>query len=291
MDSATLGNMRRVTAVLSLIAAGCGYPQFEFGPADAADETFEPIDSATDLDTSAADTTIDDTAMADSAADVTKDTAPEKTGCAAITADFCADFDSVSTPGTNWTGTDIQGASSVAFDSTSRSAPKSFLATTASGTLATAFLYKNFTAPTNTTPMRAEAWFMLDAATFPTTTGGSAFLLKIERNGGAGDGVTFSIGSSGFFADRIGSSYERWPITYKLDTGTWIHVRMDVVLHTTAGSLTIWLDDMTTPVLSKVGISNVQADSTARAFDVGVFSDHASAPFKARFDDVSFSFR
>lgn len=302
----------RALVILSLALAGCTYPEFEFDPLDAnADDTSPVADVAADsvadvaedasFDTGSLDATLDtspDTAIAPEVGadtkvvDVGKDTAP-LSGCAAITADFCADFDSVVTPAAGWTNTEITAGGSLAIDASGRSLPNSLLAvapTSGTSTLVTAYLHKQLTSPAPTTPMRLEAWIKLDASSLVTTTG-SAFLLKIERTGSAGDGVTLSIDNTGLFAERIGTTYERYPISFLATPGAWMRVRLDATLHTTNGALTIWINDMTTPVVNKTGITTAQGDVTARSVLVGLFVQRATGAFRARYDDVSFSFK
>lgn len=291
----------------ALALAGCGYPEFRFDSeleGGVSDGTLDdasvdtgplPFDSmvpdASDAKTDATDATdakTDATDATDAKADATA-----SAGCAAISADFCADFDGVTAVGAGFTNADVQGPGSLFLDPSGRSLPNAFLATAgvpATGTLCTAFLYKNFTAPAAKTPMRAEAWIKLDAATLPTSDG-AAFLLKIERTGTTGDGVTVSIDKAGLFAERIGQTYARYPIAAKVKPGAWMRVRIDAVLHTTEGSLKVFVDDLTAAAVDVTGVSTVKADDDRRTLDVGLFVERASGAFAARFDDVSFAFR
>lgn len=304
-------------ALFAALLAGCSYPQYDFVPTEPGVDTGEPEDTsvvvvedtsidATDakpdakLDASetAVDSSVTDTSVVvDSGPKDTGvvDTGPKDTGptvgCASITATFCADFDSVSSVSSTWSGADTVASGTVAFDTTARSSPKSFLATVPASSFASAFLWKDFVAATTTTAMRADAWIMLDSATAPSTTG-SHFLLKLERTSGStGDGVTVSIDNAGLYADRIGTSYEAFRLSYTVKPGTWMHVRMDAVIHTTSGALTVWIDDMTTPLLVKTGISTAQSDTTGRTLVAGLLAQNTNAAFRARFDDVSFSWK
>lgn len=308
----------RYTLLVTLLA-GCSYPQYEFVPTEPGDDTGEPADTSvvvedTSIDSADATETTDtrpdakldafetavDSSVTDTGVDAPKDTTvvdtgPKDTGptvgCASISATFCADFDSVSSVSTTWNGADTVGTGTVAFDTTARSAPRSFLATVPASSFASAFLWKDFVAATTTTAMRADAWIVLDNATAPSTTG-THFLLKIERTSGSvGDGVTVSIDNAGLFADRIGTTYDSWRLGYTVKPGTWMHVRMDAIIHSTAGALTIWIDDMSTPLLTKTGISTAQSDSTGRTLVAGLLAQNTNAAFHARFDDVSFSWK
>ena len=65
----------------------------------------------------------------------------------------------------------------------------------------------------------------------------------------------------------------------------WTHVRVHTRLVTAGGSLTVWIDDMSTAAFSKSGTARV--DSTGKQLIVGLYSESSSATFRARYDDVS----
>ncbi|MGZ5967184.1 MAG: hypothetical protein ACXWP4_05920 [Polyangiales bacterium] len=288
---------------------GCSYPDFGF-TVDAGETADTAIDSAVALDSDLEDSLLDgsddtdDTTTvdsADSAIDSVSETAvdgptdtPAPVGCAGSAALFCVDWDSVTTPDAPFDNKDLVTPGAIALEKTgAHSSPNLFLSSTGPSTATdtvTADVFKAFTAPASSTPMRVEAWIKLESATFPTTTG-SAFLLKVERPGGTGDGVTLSIDETGLFVDRIAVDYDRFPISVKAKPGVWMHVRMDVVLQVAGGSVKLWIDDMTTPVVDKTGISTAVNDSVNRLLSVGLYSQRATGTFKARYDDVSFSFK
>ena len=138
--------------------------------------------------------------------------------------------------------------------------------------------------------MRADLWLQVESSTFPTTDG-SVFLVKLERNGGRGDGVTLSMDSSGLFVDRIAIDYDHYSVPYKIKPNTWMHVRIDAAVRTSGGSIKLWIDDMINPLVDKAGISTATADTTGRSFIVGLFAQKPNGVFKARFDDVTFTFK
>ncbi|MBI2390745.1 MAG: hypothetical protein HYV09_14240 [Deltaproteobacteria bacterium] len=294
----------RAPLVFCVALLGCGFPEFRFAetgaPAlDAAsDDGDVAVEADADADAEVADARTDATSGdADATSDAPSDAALDapKAGCAAFpTATFCADFDDVSSPSGGWTAAEITPSGSLTLESgAGRSLPNALLAATtpsSTATLVMAYVHRQLTAPAATTPMQLDAWFKLDQAVFPTTAG-STFLFKLERTGSDGDGVTLSLDRTGFFAERIGVSYERYPIMRAVKPGVWMHLRMDVVLHTTAGALTIYIDDMTKSVVAAAGVSTVKSDATARSVIVGLFSDRATSPFQARFDDVALWFR
>ena len=291
--------MRRLV-VLAIVSVGCTYPDFRFAPGDSAivddtavGDTSVAVDSS--IDTFAADTFTPDTFVADSAkdspADITPD-APVSTGCSGVMAKHCFDWDTAAKPEDGWTYSAVDASGSIALDPTGgRSLPNAFLATTAPGVgeVVTANLTQVITTAANDTVVKLDAWIKLEADKFPGTDG--AFLLKLQRNGGDGDGVTFSMGSTGFYVDRIALSYEYYEITtYKPKIGTWMHVRLHTKLHTTAGSVTLWIDNMSSPLLSKTAISTVKVDSTAKQAIVGLYAQGSTGTFKARYDDVTIDY-
>ena len=84
---------------------------------------------------------------------------------------------------------------------------------------------------------------------------------------------------------KAGASYDGWNIP-GLVAGKWFHVKIEAVLHTTAGVARIWIDG--TLVHNRTGLSTALADDEPRQLVVGAFSYLGAVPFKARFDDVSY---
>jgi hypothetical protein len=249
-------------------------------------DTAVPGDGA-EVDTLVADAggdTLVDTSVADTA---TPDTAPVSVGCDGSTALFCEDWDKSTTFQAGFDWNNLDPTATLALESTGRSAPQSLLAgiTPGDAGVVTADLGKNIIAPTADATLRVDAWIQLETLALPTATGG-AFLFKLER-GGVGDGVTFSINDAGLYVDRIGNTYGFYAITYKPAVSTWFHVRMDIKLHTTAGVIKLWIDDMVTPKLDVSGVSTAKADSTTRELIVGLYAQSATGAFRARYDDVS----
>lgn len=287
--------MRALVVFAAIVSAGCQYPEFQFVSNDSAvADTAVAIDSAMPVDTfvppvdSATDTAVVDTRVVD-----TTPEAPPPSGCAGSTAKFCSDWDTATAPDTDWTFWGADDTGSLALDmGGGRSLPNAFLATTSPGaaTVVTANLSKTFTTTADDSLIKLDAWIKLETDTFPTTSGG-AFLLKIQRGAGVGDGVTFSIDNVGFYVDRIGVTYEAYTITsYKPKVGTWMHVRVHTRIHTINGSLTVWIDNMTTPVFTRTAVSTAKADSTAKQAIVGLYSQESSATFRARYDDVELDY-
>lgn len=307
--------MRRLLWTLAL--AGCSYPDFHFTKSDAADETAATdtsieldsaaVDSATADDTTIADdsavaedTTVADTARPDSAKPDTAvvDTMPEATpptGCVALADDFCVDWDKASTATSPFTYFGVGPTGKLSLDvGGGRSSPNAMVAETAPSTtdrVVVANTTKVFSVATNDALIKVDFYVKLEAASFPTTTDGAAFLLKIQRETGEGDGMTFSIDKTGYFVDRIGLTYEAYTIASpKPKIGVWTHVRVHTRLVTAGGSITVWIDDMSTAAFSKSGLSTVRVDSTGKQLIVGLYSQDASAPFKVRYDDVSLNY-
>lgn len=283
--------MRRLVLFATAVSLGCSYPEFHFVPSDSA----TIADTAIAIDSTPVDTfeppvdTGMDTAVVDTRVVDTTPEAPPPSGCAGSAAKFCSDWDKATAPDTDWTFWGADDTGSLALDmGGGRSAPNAFLATTSPGaaSVVTANLSKTFTTTADDSLIKLDAWIKLETETFPTTSGG-AFLLKIQRGAGVGDGVTFSLDDVGFYVDRIGVTYEAYTISsYKPKVGTWMHVRVHTRVHTTNGSLAVWIDNMTTPVFTRTAVSTAKADSTSKQAIVGLYSQNATTTFRARYDDV-----
>jgi hypothetical protein len=321
--------MRRFWVAIAV--AGCTYPEFQFAADSAtvdaagdtavadtavadttiANETAPPdtftetdsgtIDSSME-DSDVTDTFVPDTFVADTfkpdtfVADTFKPDAPLSTGCTGVAVKFCSDWDKATTPSSDFSYFGVSPTGSTTLDTTGgRSLPNAFYArTTPSSTdkVVVANVSKKFTAATADALIRVDAYIKLDSATFtPGTGGGGAFIFKVQRDGGAGDGVTFSIDDGGFYVDRIGVTYDYYSLPSPMPkAGVWTHIRMHTKLHSTAGSVTLWIDDMTTPVLSKSAISTVAMDSTDKILIVGLYSQNATTPVGVRYDDVTLDY-
>jgi hypothetical protein len=307
--------------VCLLGVAGCGFPEFAVTPGDGGTVDGEILvndgtDSAGGVDDTALDGTpvradTADTAVADRAGDtsITKtDSAPIDTavvdsareaeaatpvGCADRTELFCVDWDTTASPEAPFDNNkQIVTPGEIGLETTNPiSPPNRFYASVGPGaaSIIEARVFKAFTSPATGTEMRADLWLQVDSASFPTING-EVVLVKLEPSG-VGDGVTLSMDNGGFFVNRIGIDYQRYFVAYRITPNRWIHVRMDVVLKTTGGLFRLWMDDMTKPLVDKVGISTATSDTNARMFNVGLFAQNPTGVFKARFDDVTFTFK
>lgn len=292
--------MRRTLApLLPLAFVACSYPEFSFTPSDtgavvdSAVDSTSPVDSAVDtfveLDTSEPDTTVADTAIDVVDAADARDTADTKppSGCE-LTHDFCQNFDSVTTPTANWTGNFAAAGGALALDNTtSVSSPNSLRATIPSATVtASAMVHKSITIASSGTVIRVDADVMLPSVTYGGT--GTPMLLKVQR-GGSGDGIGLAIDPDvgPEIVAQTDSSWRTWPLT-GIVAGKWFHLRIDVVLHPTAGSVKAWVDDMTTPQVNATAIASANVDDLSRQLILGLFAYMSAAPFRVHFDDVSY---
>jgi hypothetical protein len=308
----------RAFLVVALLASGCTYPEFAFESHDAAadDTAIETsIEDTSIVETSIEDTTPEETAMDDtrvedsSAADTTvvdtgtdaKDAAVDaKDSAIADAADakidpctghtFCSTFDTSTVTGDGWTGNYTTGGGTTTLDtSTSVTAPKSLHASIPTGTVtAAANLSLTLTSPTPTTKFRVESDVRLESLTYPAV-GTSAILLKVQRDS-TGDGVSLVVQSTGLFVEANGVTYNAFPVMKTIATKTWFHVRLEGTLQKAGGSATLYIDDMTTPVVNVTGISTAVADDTNRQPLIGIFSYMTSSAFEARFDNYTFDF-
>jgi hypothetical protein len=300
------------------LLGGCSYPEFAFqASGDASEDT--AIDSTTaDVsieDSAIEDSAVEDTSFADTATEDTtfdvvdaKDSAVDakdsaidaKDSAIADTADskvdpcsghtFCSTFDGTTVTGDGWTGNYVTGGGLTTLDtSTSVTAPKCLHASIPTGTVtAAANLSLLLTSPTTTTKFRVESHVRLETLTYPAA-GTSAILLKVQRDS-TGDGVSLVVQSTGLFVEANGVSYNAFPVMKTITPKTWFHVRLEGTLQKVGGSVALYIDDMTTPVVNVTGISTAVADDTNRQPLIGIFSYMTSSVFEARFDDYTFDF-
>jgi hypothetical protein len=299
--------MRWLVAILPFGFVACSYPEFAFAPsatdtgvaADTAvvDSFVPPMDSAAPdtfvaLDTEM-DTTMDsaiDSEMADTrdaALPDTRDAADTMPrGCAAMH-DFCANFDTVTAPTTGWTGSFSNGGGAFALDNTtSVSSPNSLRVTIPTATVtASAMVHQAITITSVGTVIRVDTEMMLPAVTYSGP--GNVLIFKVQRSS-SGDGIAFSVGSTGpEIVAQTDATWKTWPLT-GIVAGKWFHLRMDVVLHTTAGSVRAWVDDMMTPQVNQSAVVSANVDDLPRQLLVGLFAYMGASPFRVHFDDISF---
>lgn len=283
---------------------GCSYPDFAFAPDTAAvDDTSaaidttpsadtmvvedsEAADAATDapFDSFAPDATSPDAAVVDSKPGVVADTAAPK-GCA-TPYDFCALFDTVTTPMTEWGDDYLTGGGVLGLDKTLFVSPPASMTATvgASSVTAAAIVLRTFTVTSAAPVVRIEGDLLLDAVTYAHAN--YAILFKVQRST-AGDGVSLTIGTGGLSLETQGIGNTRTFVT-GVTAGKWAHIRMEAVLHTTAGIARLWVDDMTTPQIVKTAVSTADVDDLNRQLLAGIFAYMGAVPFKARFDNVSY---
>lgn len=290
---------------VTVLATGCSYPEYAFAPRDAAVDSVV-IDSVTQdsllVDSSVPPETTAGTAMLDTRPDATTDsgTKPDTTADTAKDAPadtpmlrecdlkhtYCNDFDISTSPATGWDGNFTSAGATTVLDTTTyTSASTSLLASVGtSATTAAGMVSKNLTVATSSSSIRVEVDIKLDSLSYGGP--GNVIILKLQRSD-KGDGVSLTVGTSGLTLEAQGSGTVKWPVT-GVTAGKWFHVRLDAVLHTTAGSAKVWIDDMTTPKVDKSGLSSAEVDDTSRQVLFGLFAYLGSSPFKAHYDDASF---
>ncbi len=234
--------------------------------------------------------------VADTAVDAKVDAASDaqtSTGCTSSVAKHCWDWDQSSVPEAGFTFPSVSPTGSITVEAGGRSTPNEFVSATSpgAGPVVVANVSQVFTTTAFDSLVKLDVWIKLDSATYPTTSDGAAFVLKLQRSAGTGDGITFGLGGAGFYVDRIAVDYAAYAISsYAPKIGVWMHVRVHTRLHTTAGSITVWIDDMSLPVLARSSISTVAIDSTEKQLILGLYSQGSSAPFKARYDDAELDY-
>ena len=310
--------MRRALLCLAICATACSYPDFAFVSDDAGasgqdstttdvasdgvahdtsdstltDSTSETIDSAI-VDTGV------DSAIDDSGFDVrdTLDTAPDAPldavvthGCAGSTALFCDDYDTSSTAWSLFDGTNVLGAGTIELDTTFVvSSPSSFLSTLGVASVeSSASMDKQFTAPTPGAFCVLDVWIRVEVGSDPD----GIELFKIQGFGTGGKGVGLLLDSTGLDVETVGSPGTDYPVGVAVPTGRFVHYRMMADLVMTAAHVTLWMDDMTTPVLDRTDASTAPSTPVSQyVVIVGAYSNvSVTTDFHARFDDVTFDF-
>ncbi len=273
---------------------GCSYPDVGFAPGDASGaetstDTSSEGNTGSDAldanDSPSLDGSVDGDAVIDGAldSDVSSDSG---TVCKHT---FCADFDSVTAPEDGWTGSFTVGGGALSLDKlTFVSAGASLRSQVPIGTSTDiewgADLNKNFTTLTATPTARAE----MDILTGSASYGGTGIVLMKISRGGSAKGVDLSVGSTGLAVNIPGN-------TFAVGRGAplgWFHVRLDVVLSdATSGTVQLYIDDMTKPVLEKIGVATATVTGSEVRLIVGLYTDEKSTGFKANFDNVTFDLK
>lgn len=289
------------------LTAGCAFPDYTFATrtdsATVAPEDTSAIDSSiadtesdsifpTD-DTAPGDSTVKDTTVVDTTPPkdtMVVDTGPPKTGCAVLSSMFCRDWDSSgATAFTGWMGNYIRGGGGLTVDTVIfRSGPRSLQALLPAndGSFeASANLDHTFTATSESKGMYLDFWARFDG--IPGVSG--PLVAKLSRGAG-GRGLALYLGKGHFAVDAMGpAGTTNYEMTGVLPSNTWIHVRLEAVLSmTTSGSFKLFIDDMTTPNVSKSGIATTNSGGTDVKLNLGFYNSDPDSGRKAWFDDVQF---
>lgn len=276
-----------------LAIPACSYPEFEFrAGGDAHDDVvFETtseetsvLDSSTEdaLDSMVAETTEADTATTDVAPEV----APSA-GCSGVTAFFCDDFDSVTSPADNWGGSAEAGGGSISLLSTGAYSPPNAVLSqipTGSAMVTIGNMGKTVNAPTATAKTRFDMRIFFES---PSYGGDAVSVIKIQRGGGHGVGLVAK--ATGVFVEVYGDAYTLYP-TAGIPSGKWVHLRLDCTLRTTGGTYQLFVDDMTKPLAEGSGLSTVDVEGVDRSMIVGLYTDLPSVAYRVRYDDVIIDF-
>jgi hypothetical protein len=287
---------RTYVAVFALAAGGCGYPSFEFGAQESGVATGDAVADTTG-DATVADSAVDDTGVDDTGTSpIDTGTSPVDTGTmtdaepapCSTTGAFCENWDDATSAQAHFKSIIVDSPAAIALASGGHSAPNAFASTTvpADAGGGAAYVIKPFDVTALDAPIRVDLWMKLETTTFPGT--GSTTLFKIEHlgTGAVGDGLAFALGPGGLYADLYSMKYAHYPLGFTPAANTWFHVRIDIAHHTSKGSLTIWIDDMSTPLVVAGSISTASADSMQRNIVIGQYAVGATGTFKVLYDDV-----
>src|SRR5205085_7583876 len=111
---------------------------------------------------------------------------------------------------------------------------------------------------------------------------------KLSRGAG-GRGLALYMGKSHLAVDAMGpSSTTNHEMVGALPINTWVHIRLEAVLSSTSGSFKLFIDDMTTPNVSKSGIPTTNSGGTDVKVNLGLYNSDPDPARKAWFDDVQF---
>jgi hypothetical protein len=288
----------RLAVLVTLACVGCGYPDFAFraqgdaAPSDAIvlDDTSVPETAEDDAnaDASSDDTSVGpDTTVAEVLPDVAIDTAPVSPCKTAHL--FCADFDGSSDVKTGWSSNYVVGGGTIGVDPAAMTKPNAFVATLPDGmTTASALLAYDFTAKSTSAPLRLDADVRLSAASYGTGTE-NVILFKVQR-GTSGSGIGLTLAETGFRLFATGSSTTAYDVPKAVKADTWYHVRIECLLDPTNGWFKVYVDDTTTPLLSKTGVSTIDTPDTGQQMIAGLYGWMSSHALSVRFDDVTLDY-
>jgi hypothetical protein len=267
-----------VLLAASLVACEVAYPLDDFVPRDELDAMSDAPDAPDAAD-------VPDAPDVAPREDAVRDAAP--LDCTAGKHLFCATFDRVPAVTSEWKGFFTPGGGTIALDTTTFTSPGSSFVSTLPSSTATevaATVYQQVDAPVPDRLFRLELDVRLDVITYPTVV-----LLALVKRGTGGKGIGLAVGPSGLQLQINGSGVG--PVTATIATGVWHHVRLDgVFATTTTGSVSLYVDDLGTPVLSRTSLQTATATSTETSLSLGLYSGPGSSPFIARFDDVAFDY-
>lgn len=280
--------------VFALVTSGCGYPSFDFATQDSAvadggADTFADdvtvVDTGDD-DTSSIDTGVPGTDTGTSPVDTGSTVDAEPAPCA-TTGAFCESWDDATTPQAHFNSVIVDSPATIALAPSGHSAPNAFSSTVvpADAGGGAAYVLKPFDVTALDATIRVDLWMKLESTSFPS---GSTTLFKLEHlgSGAVGDGLAFALAGDGLYADLYAVKYAHYPLGFALAPNTWFHVRIDIAHHTSKGALTVWIDDMSKPLVTATNISTASADSMQRNIVIGQYAASATTTFRAFYDDV-----
>lgn len=322
--------VRHALATWSILGAclgGCGYPAFGFSTADSGTDALASdvtevtevgVDTAHDAavvdgaDTSDTSGKVDTAVPRDSAAEVLVDapadtvdsSAIPDTSDAADSADapsplagscmgahaFCQDFDlpSIGSP-YGFDGVGGTPGNCVLDGTRAATTPHSMLCSVPTSTLNpnNGFAVRKLDGPASTALTRIDADVFLEVDAYPAS---NVTLFKVQR-WGDGHGVGLALASTGPAIEVRGAAPVMIPLPIRLPVGRWFHFRLEARLQIAGGSFAVFIDDMSTPVLSRTGISTVDVEGPQRELFAGLWVDDVTGTeLRVGYDDVSVDF-
>ncbi|GAC1378154.1 MAG: hypothetical protein NVSMB47_22650 [Polyangiales bacterium] len=127
---------------------------------------------------------------------------------------------------------------------------------------------------------------LLDVGSYPT----NVVLFKLQRPG-RGRGVLLGLGPAGLAVQVLGATSTTNLDAGPAPVGRWFHVRLDTQLMVAGATVRLWIDDMTTPVVDRSGLSSADTDGTSQQLSVGLYTNSTPiSAVRARFDDAELDY-
>ena len=157
-----------------------------------------------------------------------------------------------------------------------------FIATT--GSEEAAVLVEPLSAPLTYATVQLDVDIKLDVGHYDA----GIVLEKIGRPG-TGRGFDLSLGPSDFYVEVLGTTNVTTHLTTTpVPVGRYFHLRMKGQVMLAGATVTLWIDDPSTPAYDASGLSTATEDDVKQQIDLGLYSDVSPfAAFDAHYDTAA----